>query len=167
MPVRPRPLHSAFTSKYPQRQRSIITPCKVTNFFGPQSLEGKALWDTGATNSVISSNFAPKLQLLPIDRSEVRGVHGSAIVDNYLINILLPNNVEFQQVEVREGELGDEINILIGMDIIGSGDFTLCAGSVFSYCNPPFDSPIDLVDKANKINPKIQKQNERIMKAGP
>ena len=79
MPTQPRPLHSAFTFKYGQRQRAIITPCRATNSFDPQSLEGKALWDTGATNSVISKNFAPKLGLPIISQNEVRGVHGSAI----------------------------------------------------------------------------------------
>ena len=150
MSARPRPSHSAFTYQYTQKQRAIITPCKVTNSFDSQSLKGNALWDTGATNSVISKNFALKLQLPLIGQSEVRGVHGSAIVNVYLVNILLPNHVEFRHLEVREGELGNKVDILVGMDIIVSGDFALCAGSVFSYCNPPFDKPIDFVEKANK-----------------
>lgn len=42
------------------------------------------------------------------------------------VNILLPNHVEFSDWEVAEagGLVGDE-DILIGMDIIGTGDFAV------------------------------------------
>ena len=142
--------YSAFTYKYPQRQRAIITPCQVSNpLIRLKFIESKGLWDTGATNSAISKNLATKLQLRPIDQKEIRGVHGSEMANVYLIDIGLPQNrVVFKSLNVSEANLGSKIDIIIGMDIIGSCDFALCAGKVFSYCNPPFDDSIDFVEKA-------------------
>ena len=39
----------------------------------------KALWDTGATGSVVSPQLATFLELVPIDKVLVRGVHGEAV----------------------------------------------------------------------------------------
>ena len=64
-------------------------------------------------------------------------------------------------LQVAEASLGN-IDVLIGMDIIAFGDFAICNGQIFSYCLPPFEKPIDFVDKANRINPKNQKKIKKL-----
>ena len=157
--------HSAFTIKQSHIQREIISPCQVKNYLEDcPPLDGTALWDTGATNSVVSKAFAVKLRLQPIGQRKVQGVHGSEIVNTYLADIGLPNKVIFKGVDILEADIGDRIDVLIGMDIIGSGDFSICGGKVFSYSIPPFDTPIDFVVKADKVNPKVIKRNQKIMR---
>ena len=52
------------------------------------------------------------------------GAHGSQTVNTFLIDIYLPNGVKFQSVQVTEGNFSGG-DILIGMDIINSGDFAV------------------------------------------
>ena len=44
--------------------------------------------------------------------------------------------------------------LLIGMDIMGSGDFSVCGDRFFSYCLPSFDTPVDFVKRAESENQK-------------
>ena len=50
----------------------------------------------------------------------------NTIVYTYLINISLPNGIEFASILVTEGLLSDT-DVLIGMDIISKGDFAVTA----------------------------------------
>ena len=60
-------------------------------------------------------------------------------VHTFSVNILLPNHVEFPDWEVTEagGLVGNE-DILIGMDIIGTGDFAVSnkERTVFTFRYP-------------------------------
>ena len=51
-------------------------------------------------------------------------VGGQQLADTFLVNIGLPNKVLIQHVEVTRGELVGT-DMLIGMDIITSGDFSI------------------------------------------
>ena len=84
----------------------------------------KAIWDTGATNCAIAQSVVDTCGLVATGMTQVHGVHGDRIVETFLVNIVLPNRVTFEQVRVTKGELvgGD---ILIGMDIISQGDFAV------------------------------------------
>ena len=53
------------------------------------------------------------------------GVHGAADANAYLIKLTLPNDVVFPSLMVTEGSLGEEIGVLIGMDVISCGDFAV------------------------------------------
>lgn len=55
-------------------------------------------------------------------RRQIKGIHES---DVYLVNIYLPNHVVFEQVHVTCGKLNGPFSILIGMDIISTGDFAI------------------------------------------
>ena len=54
----------------------------------------------------------------------MRGVHGEAETETYLVNAYLPPNVMFPGLKVTKGILGD-FDVLIGMDIIAMGDFAI------------------------------------------
>lgn len=64
--------------------------------------------------------------------------NGEAVVNKYLVNIVLPNNFMIPMVIVTEGKL-QGTNMLIGMDIIGLGDFVITHknnGTIFLFQMP-------------------------------
>lgn len=111
--------------------RELKTECGVCPAYDllstkqhPQIQKFIGLWDTGATGTVIDLKAAKKLGLQPIKKAKVYHAHGDSIVNVYAINLFLPNQVAFTFVQVTEGRLKD-IDILIGMDIISRGDFSI------------------------------------------
>ena len=154
--------HSAFSATYEQRQSALITLCKVRNPFSSNPFQdGQALWDTGAMGSVIGPKLAQSLQLTPTGKARLGGIHGDETVNTYFVELALPNNVVFQKLNVYEANLTEPTNFLIGMEIIGTGDFSVCGGKLVSYCIPPFENPIDCVTKAEKVNKRIAKKNRQ------
>ena len=146
--------HTAFTEYYPARQKLITTKCRVGNPYDPSAdvCEGIALWDTGATNTAIHPQLAAELKLIPIDRRDVREVISSSRVNVYIVNLVLGKVGHI--VDMLELNVGKS-DILVGMDIIGIGDFSICDGRVFSYCFPPCENPIDLEGKAQRVNKRM------------
>jgi len=90
----------------------------------PSAHSFTALWDTGATVSVISQRVVDACGLKPIAPVEVHGVHGPSMTSAYLVNLRLPSNVLFPGLLVTLGVLRDA-DVLIGMDIIARGDFAV------------------------------------------
>lgn len=120
----------------------------------------KAIWDTGATHSVITPPIVARLNLLPIGKRRVFGVNSSDIKDVFVVDIVLPMGVRVVDVQVTESDINSgDIEALIGMDIIQAGDFAISNGpgkTIFSYCIPPHRNPVDLVAKSNAVNPKVK-----------
>ena len=111
----------------------------------------KAIWDTGATNSVISKSVIETLELSPVGATQTYGVHGSKVVDVFLVGIALPNRIVVPELRVTLGELSGA-GVLIGMDIITRGDFAVTNfrnRTVFSFCMPS-QQTIDFVAEANR-----------------
>ena len=82
---------------------------------------------------------------VPTGRTNQRTANGEREAFLYTINIRLPNGVAFVAVEVIDGIM--EAEVLIGMDIIGSGDFAVThkyGETVMSYQVPP-DTNINFV----------------------
>lgn len=111
--------------------RVLQTNCGVCRAFNPlqggtypEIIQFMGLWDTGASGSVISKTVVDKLDLKPIGKSKVFHANGESIVNVYAINLFLPNQVGFQFVKVTEGILNG-FELLIGMDIITTGDFSI------------------------------------------
>ena len=83
-----------------------------------------ALWDTGATNSVITQRVVNTCGLKPTGTARVD--HAQGTIDNvptFLVDIELPNSVLVEDLTVTLGVL--QVDVLIGMDIIGRGDFAV------------------------------------------
>jgi predicted aspartyl protease len=125
------PKKDAFTIEYPDISNTLITRCRICEAFDPRArsihptmTEVDALWDTGATGTVISKNLAEKLQLKPQGQQKSRNTKGEYITNVYYINIMLPNSVGFAALRVTEGDMPD-FDVLIGMDIIMQGDFAI------------------------------------------
>ncbi len=156
-----KPYHHAFKIEYSGITKSLFTDCQVALPLAvdpnkqKQFFSFKAIWDTGATNSVITDNVAKQVSLVPTGKAEAHGVHGKSTVNTFIVDILLPNRVCIPNVRVSEGKLLDKIDILIGMDIIQLGDFAISntnGKTIFSYCLPPHKNPIDLLEKSNCVN---------------
>lgn len=116
-----------------------------------------AVWDTGATHTVISASFAQENNFPATGKASTRGVHGTNEVDTYTVDIILPNRVGFRNWVVSSGNL--KCGLLIGMDIINLGDLAITnvgGKTVFSFQTPPGDKPIDFVKeiKQRNANPK-------------
>ncbi len=152
-----------FTTKSRAIQRELINEVYVSEYFAPgagdsppQHRPYKALWDTGATNCVISRRVASELSLIPIGRVEVRGVgRGSKAnlfeTDAYLVNVGLPNKVELVGVRVSEGDVAG-VDVLLGMDVISQGDFAISNrdGQTWWTFRIPSTARFDFVEEINR-----------------
>lgn len=153
----------SFTLKAKGILRVLQTECGVCKAFDPLSGEVHpkiekfiGLWDTGATGTVISNECAEKLDLKPISKTKVYHADGESIVNVYLINIFLPNQVAFPFIKVTEGKLNGT-DLLIGMDIISKGDFAITNfgnETIFSF-RVPSTQRIDFVEDS-KPKPVIR-----------
>lgn len=152
--------HRAFTVEYKALVNSLVTDVVIISAFDDTKKQTfKAIWDTGATHSVITESVLNQLSLFAIDNTTVSGVNSRKIVPVTLVHIGLPNKILIpnHRVSVCDISGGD---MLIGMDIISCGDFSICTGdnkTLFSFAIPPFETKIDLVDKADKINTRNRK----------
>ena len=109
------------------------------------------VWDTGATRTVISKDVVSRLGLSLTNKTQMSTVNGMRTANLYLINIYLKNGMVFEGLEVADGELLD-LDFLIGMDIIGAGDFAVTRSNgktCVSYQVPHGDGPIDFVKILN------------------
>jgi predicted aspartyl protease len=122
----------SFTIEYSGLVNMLKSECGICKGYNPRTDTGEhpqvesflALWDTGATGSVITKNVVDKLGLIPTGFTKVYHANGDCTVNTYLINILLPNKVGFHSLRVTEGVLNGA-DVLIGMDIIARGDFAI------------------------------------------
>lgn len=115
---------SVFTEQYTERKRKIINSVIAINSITNLTMPAIALWDTGATGTCISKELVQKLKLQPIGMQQIQTPSGTAIVNQYKMHIVLNNEVVIQDVSVIDSEIGNQnIDVLIGMDIITLGDF--------------------------------------------
>ncbi len=125
-----RPVHS-FTTTYSRVVRVLITDAQVGPAFDPvhdpepSLIAFKAIWDTGATASVITQEVVDAVGLKPTGMTMVHHAHGTAEAEQYLITLKLPSNVGTNSLRVTKGILGPGTHMLIGMDVIANGDFSV------------------------------------------
>ncbi len=118
----------------------------------PPVKQYRALWDTGASHSAISTRIVSELGLIPEAMANNYTAAGIIQVMMYCVNIVLPNNVVLPSMLVSCCEL-DDIDMLIGMDVIGKGDFAITnvgRKTTFSFRVPSVET-IDFVKEQNKL----------------
>ncbi len=124
----------AFSSRYNGLSNVLINKVYISKAFAHTSSqiqrpsdakEYNALWDTGATGSVITRKVVDECGLKPIGRANIHHAKGTSTTLVYLVSVFLPNNVCFSSLRVTEGDLAGDVSVLIGMDIIGMGDFAI------------------------------------------
>ena len=115
---------SVFTEKYQKIQNKLLNKVVLcSNNIIDQAL---AQWDTGATNTCISEEIVKKYNLVPLSMAKSRTPSGVLETFIYNIDIVINNEVMFQNWNVMGSKIGAQgIDILIGMDIISKGDFAI------------------------------------------
>lgn len=155
----------AFTLAFAERMDTLSTKVGISEPYRPEwgtqepeIRERMAIWDTGATKSVISTKVAEAMQLVPTGQTRQKTANGERDAFLYTVNIFLPNDVVFAVMEVIDGIM--DADVLIGMDIIGAGDFAVThkyGHTVMSY-QVPSDTNINFVHELRQRG-KIPKAN--------
>lgn len=131
-------VYYAFTTKNNGLAKSLRNEATIS--FNGKSITIPALWDTGATISCISMDVVSKLALVPTGKNIISTPSGKKEVGTYLLDINLPNNVKITDHTVCDSDIGAQgLGMLIGMDIIGMGDFAVSnfnGTTVFSFRLP-------------------------------
>jgi hypothetical protein len=152
----------AFTTKFNGLADRLITDVFVSEAFDPTAppaqkpplLKTRALWDTGASRSVIAKSVVTKLGLVSSGQTHVHhgGDAGVGLSPTYVVNCVLPNTVGVSGVLVTEfnPQHGD-FEVLVGMDIIREGDLavTHVGGKSCMSFRTPSCAEIDYVAEAN------------------
>lgn len=114
----------SFTTRFSGRSNKLYNEILVKT--DTKDMKAVALWDTGATRTCVSDKVASALNLIPIGQSKIQTAGGESIVNAYCISLVLPNNVTIKDVMVTGSDIGKQgLDVLIGMDIIGLGDFAV------------------------------------------
>lgn len=115
---------------------SLATPCHVSQSFDratgtPDSarIQFNALWDTGATKSVITKRLADACGLKPIRAIRpvlIQGVDGLEKSAAYVVNIHLPDKITIRELTVVLKDPGDVWwDVIVGMDVLSVGNFSI------------------------------------------
>lgn len=118
---------AAFTMKSSGgRLNVLMTTVEVIIPNSTQSVNISAIWDTGASATAITKKVVDDLGLVPTGVTNVHTAAGEVIQNTYIINVGLPNGVVIQGIIATEvPALSGGCDALIGMDIIGFGDFSV------------------------------------------
>lgn len=164
----------AFTIKADGLLNRLITDITIFPPFDPTAVDPqhvpqvrcKGLWDTGATGTCISPRIAADLKLIPTGKTNVEHADGVGERPTYLINVGLPHGVGVYGVPAVGFEGGDHIDVLIGMDIIASGDFAITQRgdkTCFSFRTPSED----FIDYVEQEREPTQPSSEKISRNSP
>ena len=123
---------TSLVKHFEERKDAIITDCfivmpvDVTDENGDRrfcKIEN-ALWDTGATNTVISPEIVEILGLKQTGKSSISAYGGIVETCTYKIDLCFENGYKIQNLEVMSGDYSD-YDVLIGMDVITQGDLLI------------------------------------------
>ena len=138
----------AFTFYATGLARELRCPVLVSDSFKTKIQAGRneltdnvkcsSVWDTGATNSVISERIVDAMNLPIISETEIIGANGPFNTTIHVVDLWLPNHIVIPRLQVSKGVLADE-DVLIGMDVITMGDFAVSnyeGKTIFTYRVP-------------------------------
>ena len=116
--------YRAFTVQWNGPMRALKTDAWIE--YNGNQLKVVGLWDTGATSTCISYDVVSKLNLVSTGKTRIQTPSGSKEVNTYLLDVILPNKVAIRDVPVLDSDIGAQgLGLLVGMDIIALGDFTV------------------------------------------
>lgn len=85
----------------------------------------EAVWDTGATGSVITQAVVDDLGLQPVGFTQVHTAGGTKTSPVYMVCMILSNGAVRINTRATLADLVDAGDVLLGMDVIGLGDFAV------------------------------------------
>lgn len=151
-------VYHAFTVRHDGIKNRLIN--EVTIKAGDSSCAAFAQWDTGASGTCIAEKVANDLGLVPTGKQNMKTPAGTTMVNTYLIDVILPNGVTITDVVVCGTLIHEQgIQVLIGMDIIGLGDFSVSnheGKTVYSFRVPSKKTTdyVKEINLENKIGPE-------------
>ena len=107
----------------------IVTEVEITNNLNGKTISTLAIWDTGATGSVVTEKAAADLGLVEVSKEPVNTAGGLIETSIYYCDITLLGSckikVKRRVSECKKLSASEEVGMLIGMDIITLGDFAI------------------------------------------
>lgn len=126
MAIAPGTRIDSFTSNFNGLANQLVTDVTIILPNTAIQKQVRAIWDTGATASVITESVVAALALKPTGMSHVHTASGPTIQNTYIVDIVLPNKLQVKDVTVTGAPvLSSGCEVLIGMDIICLGDFSI------------------------------------------
>ena len=96
-----------FKKEYPTLMEDIVTECDIYSADGHKFHTERALWDTGADTTIISSRIVRELNLQPFNQGGISGIGGATGTNVYLVHVLVPTGDFVTSVEVMESDFED------------------------------------------------------------
>lgn len=115
---------ATYKKEYLYLADDIMTECDIYSAESRKYHTERAIWDTGADTTIIFSRIVRELDLQPYRQGGISGIGGDTGSNVYLVHVLVPTGDFVTSVEVMESDFQD-IDVLIGMDIIVFGDFLI------------------------------------------
>jgi hypothetical protein len=114
-----------------------------------------AVWDTGSTFMAINPTIADRCGLWPVRNATANGLGGQQ--SGFWLNLpfRLSNGLLFSDKRTMACDLPFGIQMVIGMDIIITGDFHISHSggkSLFSFIHPSLPTPVNLETEADRLN---------------
>jgi hypothetical protein len=154
------PFH-AFTIKHDRLVNRIVIDIGLSIPFDPNNpppddqidiQSFKALWDTGATGTVLTPTTVQKLGLTPTGVGQSHHAGGISQSFRYLVNLYLPQGVAFSGVQVSDCADTGGFDAIVGMDVIMQGDSVITNhnGHTWLSFRIPSVGTVDYVVEANR-----------------
>ena len=128
---------------FPEIQQRIVVDCIIgvpdlddTNK-DCKSVLCKALIDTGAMRTCISSRIANYLEMIPTGTMRITAANEHMdIVNTHIVNITLGGEIRFNMIKVPRISMTGE-DLIIGMDLLSQGNIIITndtsTGTVFMF----------------------------------
>ena len=85
-----------------------MTECDIYSVSGRKFHTERAIWDTGADTTIISSRIVKELNLQPYKAGGISGIGGATGSNVYLVHVLVPTGDFVTQVEVMESNFQEK-----------------------------------------------------------
>ncbi len=124
----------AHTDEYSTLERQLTTFARFRGYVPPEDEataaapddEFKGIWDTGATDTVISKRMAEQLGLKPYRITTAATASNVIECPVYVVSIFLPLHIFLFNMPVTAMDFPEhDLDFLLGMDIIQKGDFAV------------------------------------------
>jgi hypothetical protein len=118
---------------------SLLIPVTVSSAVSRLSFETTALLDTGSSMTSIYVPLARTLNLNSKDNIISHEANSNSVSLIYTATIELPGGIVFPEMRVADFKNKHPFEVLIGMDIIGNGDFAITTANsdkVVSFRTP-------------------------------